>query len=124
VTPKLPFGPQPCNLCLGREPKARVATIVVKDLFLMSDYSVQMLIIEPLTLDVVVVSVAIVVVVIIVASTLDAFSSSIVFKILVNGTTYVMTMNFWFILTTKVEMPYIEKVLRSHVIFCPYEYRA
>jgi len=37
-------------------------------------------------------SVAIVVVV--AASTLDAFSSSIVPKILVNGTTYVMAMNF------------------------------
>jgi hypothetical protein len=28
VTPGLPFGPHPCNpFCLGREPKARVATI-------------------------------------------------------------------------------------------------
>jgi hypothetical protein len=27
LTPGLPFGPHPCNsLCLGREPKARVAT--------------------------------------------------------------------------------------------------
>jgi hypothetical protein len=83
-----------------------------------------MLIIEPLALDVVVVSVVIVVIVVIVASTLDAFSSSIVFRILVNGTTYVMTMNFWFVLTTKVEMPYIGGVLASHTIFCPYEYRA
>jgi hypothetical protein len=68
-----------------------------------------MLINEPLALHVVV-SVAIVVVVIIVASTLDAFSSSIVLRILVNGTTYVMIMNFWFIFTTKVEMPYIKGV--------------
>ncbi len=30
VTPGLPFGPHPCNpFCLGREPKARVATIQV-----------------------------------------------------------------------------------------------
>jgi hypothetical protein len=30
LTPGLPFGPHPCNsLCLGREPKARVATKVV-----------------------------------------------------------------------------------------------
>jgi hypothetical protein len=83
-----------------------------------------MLIIEPLAPHVVVVSVAIVVVVIIVASTLDAFSSSIVFKILVSGTTYVMTMNFWFVLTTKVEMPCIEGMLTSHTVFCPCEYRA
>jgi len=28
LTPGLPFGPHPCNsLCLGREPKARVATL-------------------------------------------------------------------------------------------------
>ncbi len=27
LTPRLPFGPHPCNsLCLGRKPKARVAT--------------------------------------------------------------------------------------------------
>jgi hypothetical protein len=82
-----------------------------------------MLIIEPLAPHVVVVSVAIVVVVIIVASTLDAFSSSIVFRILVSGTTYVMTMNFWFTLTTKVEMPYIEKMPTSRTIFCPYKYK-
>ncbi len=78
-----------------------------------------MLINEPLAPHVVVVSVAIVVVVIIVASTLDAFSSSIVFKILVSGTTYVMIMNFWFIFTTKVEMPYIEGVPTTHTIFIP-----
>jgi hypothetical protein len=35
-----------------------------------------------------------IVVVVVVASTLDAFSSSIVLKILVNGTTYVAAMNF------------------------------
>jgi hypothetical protein len=30
LTPGLPFGPHPCNsLCLGREPKARVATQMV-----------------------------------------------------------------------------------------------
>jgi hypothetical protein len=29
VTPRLPLGPHPCNpFCLGREPKARVATLV------------------------------------------------------------------------------------------------
>jgi hypothetical protein len=28
VTPRLPLGPHPCNpFCLGREPKARVATL-------------------------------------------------------------------------------------------------
>jgi hypothetical protein len=83
-----------------------------------------MLIIEPLAPHVVVVSVAIVVVVIIVASILDAFSSSIVLKILVSEITYVMTMNFWFILTTKVQMPYIKRMPTSCTIFCPYKYRA
>jgi hypothetical protein len=62
-------------------------------------------------------------VVVIFASTLDAFSSSIVLRILVNGTTYVMTMNFWFVFTTKVEMPYIEGKPTSCTIFCPYKYR-
>jgi hypothetical protein len=29
VTPELPLGPHPCNLCFGREPKTRVATITL-----------------------------------------------------------------------------------------------
>jgi hypothetical protein len=36
LTPGLPFGPHPCNsLCLGHEPKARVAT---RNLFCVCDY--------------------------------------------------------------------------------------
>jgi hypothetical protein len=70
------------------------------------------------------VSVAIVVVVITATSTLDAFSSSIVPIILVNGTIYATMMNFWLVLTTKVEMPYIEGVFTSCIVSCPCEYRA
>jgi hypothetical protein len=34
VTPGLPLGPHPCNpFCLGREPKARVATLATIDFF-------------------------------------------------------------------------------------------
>jgi len=34
LTLGLPFGPQPCNpFCLGREPKARVATIFLVESF-------------------------------------------------------------------------------------------
>jgi len=73
---------------------------------------------------VVVVNVAIVVVVVTTTSTLDTFSSSIVPRILVNGTIYAMMMNFWLVLTTKVEMPYIEGVFTSHIVSCPCGYRA
>lgn len=72
----------------------------------------------------VVVNVAIVVVVITTTSTLDTFSSSIVPRTLVNGTNYAKMMNFWLVLTTKVKMPYIEKVFTSHIVSYPCKYRA